>query len=378
MKNQQAKELLAKYEKDLCTPEEKALVESWFIQELAEQVDDLGEPDYDAKEQEIFQQLPVDPMIRKIKVWPRIAAAASILLGLSIGGYFLLRQNTAQQTAQIHKQDIAPGGNKAILTLVGGQQIILTGAKNGLIAHQGSAVINKTANGQVVYSNSMVSPTGGDLAGGMGYNIMTTPRGGQYHLTLADGSEVWLNSASSIRYPTAFAGKDRQVEITGEAYFEVAHNAAKPFRVIANGQVVEVLGTHFNINAYADEPAIKTVLLEGSVKVTELANHTIKFLKPGQQVILDRHELSVSNADVEATMAWKNGYFRFHDEQIESVMRKIARWYDINVRFEGMVSEEQFNGKISRYKNISQVLKMLEETKGVHFKVSGKEVTVMQ
>ncbi|SDF79666.1 FecR family protein [Mucilaginibacter pineti] len=309
--------------------------------------------------------------IRRLS-WPRIAAAASIILCLSLSGYFLLRKPSAQQTAQSSKSDIAPGGNKAILTLGSGQKIVLTGAKNGVLANQGNTTINKTADGLLVYDASK-SKSGTTI-----YNTMTTPRGGQYHLTLADGTNVWLNAASSIKYPTAFNGDERLVEITGEAYFEVAHNAAKPFKVSSREETVEVLGTHFNINSYADEPAIKTTLLEGSVKLT--INKQKAVLKPGQQGFISRDDhnvIKIKIADVNEVMAWKNGYFIFNDENIESIMRKISRWYDIDVSYQGDMTGKEFVGSVSRFKNVSEVLRKLEATGIIHFKMDGRRLLVM-
>ncbi|MGF7079298.1 FecR family protein [Mucilaginibacter sp. UYCu711] len=304
--------------------------------------------------------------------WPRIAVAAAILFSLGIGSYYYSIKPDQPSVAQLQINDIAPGGNKAVLTLANGQQIVLTNAKNGQLAVQGNSEITKTADGDIVYQQTK----GQTALATLTYNTVSTPVGGQYHLTLADGTNVWLNAASSIKFPSAFTGNERKVEITGEAYFEVAHNAAKPFRVQSNQQVVEVLGTHFNVNSYADENATKTTLLEGSVKVT--GSNGFKLIKPGQQAVLSGNNLSIAQADVEEAVAWKNGYFRFNDEKIESVMRKLSRWYNIAVTFEGKTSDEGFNGKISRYKNISQALKMLEKTKAVHFKVEGRRVTVTQ
>jgi len=301
----------------------------------------------------------------------RIAAAASILLFVSIGLYFYLHtKNNTIENIRFVQNDIAPGSNKAILTLADGKQIILNDAHNGQLANESNTLINKTADGHVAYKNAAEGKTA------MVYNTLSTPRGGQYTLTLADGTRVLLNAASSITYPTSFLGNDRKVILTGEAYFEVAHNAAKPFRVTSQGQTVEVLGTHFNINAYSDESYIRTTLIEGSVKVSSGSSQEI--IKPGQQAVLMQQSLKVNNADIEETIAWTNGYFRFNDAKIESVMRIISRWYDIDVAYEGKVTDEGFYGKISRYKNISQVLKMLEKTKTVHFKIEGRRVTLMQ
>ncbi|SEA63530.1 FecR family protein [Pedobacter hartonius] len=302
--------------------------------------------------------------------WSRLAAAASILLCLGIGGYYINQRERVGQVAQVRSHDIAPGSNKAILTLANGQKILLNDAKNGRLAVQGSTSITKTSEGSLAYKSADRSSSA------IAYNTVSTPLGGQYHLSLADGSNVWLNAGSSIKYPTSFNGTERRVEITGEVYFEIAHNVAMPFRVVTTRQVVEVLGTHFNVNAYADEIAIRTTLLEGSVKVTGL--NTTKIIKPGEQAVLSRDGLAVANADLEEALAWKNGYFRFNDENIGSVMRKLSKWYDIEVIFKDPATEEGFNGKISRYKNISQALKMLEKTKAVHFQIQGRRVIVTQ
>jgi ferric-dicitrate binding protein FerR (iron transport regulator) len=305
--------------------------------------------------------------------WPRFVAAASILLVLGIGGIYLRKQAKVNPVATVLSNDIAPGSNKAILTLANGQKIDLAGAGNGRLAVQGNANVNKTSDGSLTYKAAGNQPSGSSA---LTFNTVSTPSGGQYHLTLADGTDAWLNAGSSIRYPTSFGNKERKVEITGEVYFEVAHNPAKPFRVITDRQAVEVLGTHFNVNAYADEEAVRTTLLEGSVKVT--GSNQIKFIKPGEQAILNSHGLAVVPANLEEAVAWKNGYFRFNDEKIGSIMRKLSRWYNIEVTFKGPMSEEGFNGKISRYKNISQALKMLEKTSAVHFQIDGRRVTVME
>ena len=185
-----------------------------------------------------------------------------------------------------------------------------------------------------------------------------------------------LNAASSLKYPTSFTGSERRVELAGEGYFEVAHNKLKPFKVISNGQEIEVLGTHFNVNAYTDEFGIKTTLLEGSVKISAAGLYTL--IRPGQQALFANHRLSVGDADIKETIAWKDGYFDFKNESIESIMRKLSRWYDIDVQYDGKVTGEGFYGEISRFKNISEVLSMLEQTELVHFKIEGRRVTVIR
>ncbi|WP_448701136.1 FecR family protein [Mucilaginibacter sp. AW1-3] len=304
--------------------------------------------------------------------WRRYAAAAAVLLLAGAGLFYRFRDQKPViiQQAKI-SHDAAPGGNKAILTLANGSTIALDNARNGVVAKQGNSLVNKTANGQLVYNASETTANEVPLI-----NKVTTPRGGQYHIVLPDGSEVWLNAASSIKYPTIFNGKTRPVEITGEVYFEVAKNAAKPFIVKTGRADIEVLGTHFNIMAYNDEDAMRTTLLEGSVKITTNKGAS-RILKPGQQVILnDMDQLIMSSdVDVEEEVAWKNGLFLFRDADIKSIMREAARWYDVNIVYEGTVPVKQYNGRISRNVQASALLNMLKYT-GVNATIEGKNIYI--
>lgn len=207
---------------------------------------------------------------------------------------------------------------------------------------------------------------------------MTTPRGGRYDLVLADGTKVLLNAASSITYPTRFSGKNRRVSITGEAYFEVAKNPDMPFIVTANNTETQVFGTHFNIMAYKDEPFVKTTLVEGSVKFKSAKSEVM--LKPGQQGILAENAdpISIQNADIEATLAWTKGYFIFQDEEIRSIMRKVARWYDVDIIYQPGLKYLSYGGSVSQYKNIPDLLKILQSTGTIHFKIEGRRVIVMK
>jgi transmembrane sensor len=371
MQRKDAESLLERYNSGKATEEEKSLVEIWYlrhnrpepeltpVQLLEDQNESLNN---------LVHQIQQKPAIR---LWPRIAAAASILLFLTAGAYFILHKKAPdQQLAQIH--DIAPGTNKAILTLANGKKIVLNHSQNGLLAQQGASAVN-AANGEVVYHPTVNETSGAELT----YNSITIPRGAEYEVVvLPDGSKVWINSASSLRYPTAFTGSDRKVQLTGEAYFEVAHNAAKPFKVTSNGQTVEVLGTHFNINAYDDEPAIKTTLLEGRVKVTASTSKEVRFLQPGQQSALNAGSFMVSPVETEEAVAWKNGQFMFENDNIQYVMRAISRWYDVDVEYSGAIPEDSFGGGVSRFKNVSEVLNILQLTGKVHFKVEGRKITV--
>jgi len=318
----------------------------------------------------------------------RIAAAASIVLIISLTIILNLPKQVAKppvdaasQSATIKSNDIAPGGNKAMLTLADGSKINLDSANNGALTQQGNIRVTKLQDGKLVYNQDGSFPSTTEE---VAYNTVSTPRGGQYQLTLADGSQVWLNAASSIRFPTSFTGKERKVEITGEAYFEVAKNAAMPFKVsIAGGrQEVEVLGTHFNINAFDDEQVIRTTLLEGSVKVSTpspLERVGVR-LRPGQQATLNANaRINIVNAvDTDEVIAWKNGKFQFGDgADIKTVMRQVARWYDVDIEYKGAVSG-RIGGTISRNVNVSQVFKMLEMTGTAKFRIEGKKILVTQ
>lgn len=322
--------------------------------------------------------------------WWRYAAAAVVVLTIGAGSWWLFRGNTAAPVVVQQNQStppaIQPGGNKAILTLADGSTIILDSAANGMLVQQGSVQVVKSKEGELEYRKSET----GSLKSEVGFNTLATPRGGRYTLTLPDGSKVWLNAASSIRYPTTFTGEERKVEITGEAYFEVEKNTKMPFHVFLHGMQVEVLGTHFNIHAYGDEAMMKTTLLEGSVKVktgsqkleagsraSDLRPQTSAFLKPGQQAQIANHQLSIINdADVEAAIAWKNGLIQFEGQDIHAAMRMLARWYDVAVEYRGNVPNAHFRGTIPSNVPVSQVLDMMEKTEEVHFEISGRKIIV--
>lgn len=304
----------------------------------------------------------------------RIAAAAIIILMLVGGVYWFTsksRNNNLVSTQKpVIKNDIAPGKEGAILTLDNGQQIILDSAQNGSIAQQGNSLVIKEG-GQL-----SILKTANNSTNEVVYNKMSTPNGRQYKLVLADGSAIWLNAASSIRFPTSFNGNERKVTLTGEAYFEVAHNVKQPFIVSVNGMEVKVLGTHFNINSYDDEASIRTTLLEGSIQINK--NTTSALLQPGQQARMGKEgKIKIINdADVEEAIAWKEGKFQFNRAEIHTVMRQIARWYDVDVEYWGTVTSH-FGGTISRDVNLLQVLNMLHLTGEVKFDIQDKKIVVM-
>jgi len=377
------------YEKFLsgkCTPEEKRLLDDYF-----DEFDLLDIPwnkeigDQQEVEDKIFnnirQKVDSPYVLRRLKLkW--IAVAASVLLFTFAGLYFLNHRDKKLTVATNKplslKNDILPGGNKAILTLANGKQIVLTDARNGTLAIQHNTEIKKTADGKIVYAINNPG-TSANQNSGVQYNTITTPHGGQYTVILPDGSKVSLNAASSLTYPTAFSSDERKVELTGEAYFEVVHNPAKPFKVNSNGQTVEVLGTHFNINAYNDERAIKTTLLEGAVKISKGSRAAV--LKPGQQAQINNNDMNAeininSNADIEEAVAWKNGLFMFDGDNIQHIMRMVSRWYDVEVEYKGAVQDDVFGGSVSRFENVSEVLKILQLTGKVHFKIEGRKIIV--
>jgi transmembrane sensor len=381
-------EFLFLYEKNLsgkCTPEEKQLLESYQ--------DDIVMPDdqWDSRPGEkkrlhrilkasIKQSIPDQSFSRPSGNYIWLKVAASVFVVLTIGILFWRSQQPAskKQTYAVAptNKKILPGGNKAYLTMANGTIITLNGLKNGKLATQTGVQINKVKDGVLAYNKASA---GGQNPGvqELAYNMINTPRGGQYQLVLADGTRVWLNSASSLKYPTAFYGKERKVELSGEAYFEVAKNPSKPFTVSVNGMNVQVLGTHFNIMAYNDEKDIKTTLLEGSVK---LSNHDHQaLLKPGQQGVLSEQQtaFNIKNVDVEDVVAWKNGFFAFNDEDIQTIMKRISRWYDVDVIFPEKFRRKNFGGTVSRFNDVSQVLNSLELTGSVHFKTEGRRITVM-
>jgi ferric-dicitrate binding protein FerR (iron transport regulator) len=301
-------------------------------------------------------------------------AAAVLLLLLAGGAWFLWKMKTGPQplaAATALKKDVSPGTNKAMLTLGDGSTIELDSTLKGRLPQQGSVQLQLRP-GLLKYGKNG-QPAGSNVA----YNVLRTPKGGQYRLELPDGSKVWLNAASSLRFPTVFAGPERRVELSGEAYFEIARNARQPFFVDVNKASVAVLGTSFNIMAYANEAAIKTTLLEGAVKVSRESASSI--LKPGEQSLLDANGKMqvIEKADIDLAVAWKNGLTSFKSADIKTIMRQVERWYDIEVVYSGPVPERSFTGDIPRDANLSELLRLLEISR-IHFRMDQRKLIVMQ
>jgi ferric-dicitrate binding protein FerR (iron transport regulator) len=370
--------LQEKYLAGLCSPEEVALLKqhehdfqllehSW----MPEQGDQ--EQVKDKILQRLHQEMEKQPS-RRHTFGYYYAAAAVLLVGL----FVLLfnpqlkdpQQQLSTQSQAGGKPIIKPGTTKATLTLSDGTVINLDDVANGIISQQGSILVAKSADGKLIYKVN--SAPGQALI----YNTISTPRGGEYQVVLPDGTHVWLNAASTLRFPSVFSAAERKVELTGEAYFEVAKHKNKPFKIDTRNMGIEVLGTHFNVNAYDDEAQIKTTLLEGSVRLHAGNNHQL--LKPGQQARLGKQsDFSIAEVNVEEAIAWKKGYFIFDNENIESIMRKVSRWYDVEVTYKGKVDQGRYGGTVSRFDSVEGVLKSLELTGSVHFRMEGRRIIVM-
>lgn len=371
----QLRELARKMLTGTITPEEQKILEQWLNSHPGDElVWDGGDSSEEQLGNRIFAGVVKKAKVRKPKRFYWKAAAAVIIL-LSVATFLWYPQETppARQVVEAVKpaEDIMPGSDKAILTLGNGKQIQLEGQK---VITDGDLQI-RNENNELIYEGSSA----------VSFNTMTTPRGGQYQLRLPDGSRVWLNASSSLTYPTAFTGNDRVVEIDGEAYFEVAKNPAKPFKVKLkrsepksdNHYEITVLGTHFNVMAYDDETMLKTTLVEGSVHIAKGTASAL--LKPGEEANVNNssEKIKVTPADVEQATAWKNGMFLFNRTDIKSIMRQLSRWYDFEVKYDKSFENRNFSGMISRNTALSQVLKMLQMTKDVKFKIEGRTVTVI-
>ncbi|WP_207426072.1 FecR family protein [Pedobacter sp. SYSU D00535] len=305
----------------------------------------------------------------------RLAVAASLLLGVSIAVYLTRRGSESGlkhlNTTKVLSRDIAPGGRKATLTLADGRVIVLTDASEGALLSKGGVEIKKKENGLIEYCVKESSCRSASL--NLQFNTIATPVGGQYKVILSDGTLVWLNALSSIRFPATFSPSERRVEITGEVYFEVAKDRKRPFKVFTGTQTVEVLGTHFNINAYPEVEGIQTTLFEGSVRVSKGAK-SVK-LKPGEQARVARVLTVRKLEDAASTVSWLSGTFYFKDAGIKNVMREAARWYDLEVEYQGEPSQKQLNGKISKNVPLSQFLSMLEFS-GIKYRQEGRKLVI--
>ena len=386
MNSKEAAEILLSYKAGTATEEEKAWVESWYMRfkdrAAAVPGDQIAEDQAEswARFEEAYAAMAGDrpAKIRVRRLWPRVAVAAAAVAAIVFGIWFFNApriDTPSSRTAgrDLFANDIAPGKNTATLTLANGKKIKLNDAVNGELAREAGVIITKTEDGALVYeilSNSEET---------IKMNTLSTAMGESYQLRLPDGSMVWLNAATTLKYPTNFSKlENRKVTLTGEAYFEVFKDKKRPFVVATDKQEVQVLGTHFNVNSYADESSVKTTLLEGIVRVSLLnARAGGVLLKPNEQAVNTGAVIDVTQVEAADAIAWKNGEFLFDEEPLESIMRKIARWYNVEVVYKDIRKSKRFGGTVSKFGNVSDVLKMLELTGEVHFKIEGRVITVM-
>ncbi|MBS0027180.1 FecR family protein [Chitinophaga sp. 22321] len=308
------------------------------------------------------------PVKRRTGIW-RVAVAAMVLVLAGTSALLIMKYSSHRggNARQVAKGEILPGRNRAILTLTDGSNIELDSAAKGTLTRQGASAVMKMNNGQLAYN--LVNNTAADVA----YNTVTTPRGGQYQVVLPDGTKVWLNAASSLYFPTSFTGKERIVKVTGEAYFEVARKEDQPFKVLTQGMEVKVLGTHFNVNAYADETAINTTLIEGKVMVSHQGKNVL--INPGQQAQVAEGIRVIQHADIETLMAWKDGRFSYNNMDLKTIMRQISRWYDVDVIFEDKIADS-YSMEMSRDVPLSKLLQFMELSGGAHFVINERKVIV--
>lgn len=376
MNQKEVEELLNRFKKGETTAPEEVLLKYW-LHHHEEETARLNTSDFSKAEKEMWEVIsPSKIVIPFYKRYTSIAAAVILFIGVSASIYFYTNNKslTVKNKATVNKK-IEHGGNKAILTLADGKKIILDEAANGELAKVSGIKITKAADGRLVYSIADQAQRDGKIL----FNTIETPKGGQYQINLPDGSSVWLNAASKLTFPTRFIGSERKVNLSGEGYFEITKNKKMPFKVVTALQEVEVLGTHFNINSYTDEANTKTTLVEGSVKVKLLNEQQSSVLKPGEQAVNTSNKLKIDEVDVEAVIAWKNGYFRFDDEELESIMHKVERWYNVDVVYNNeKMKSEKLGGITTRFSEVGDLLKMLELTGKVKFKIEGQKILVLQ
>lgn len=378
MEKKDIKDILEQLPSGSHTEEEGRMAKLWLFQLNNKKRVVLSESELDSSKAEVWQRLESRLISRspKLNPWPRIVAVAAAVALMALGVYFFTYNgNTVDSSAELTVQDIAPGKIGATLTLASGKQIRLADVASGELANEAGISIKKTADGQLVYEIS------GSDTNLNGINTLSTAKGETYRLRLPDGSMVDLNAASTLTYPTNFAKlKTRSITLSGEAYFQVAKDKEHPFIVTTDKQKVTVLGTHFNIKAYEDEAEIKTTLLEGNVKVSAVGGHGsyAHTLKPGQQAIYSvNNGISINEVDTDEAVAWTNGFFIFDNEDMEAAMRKISRWYNVDIVFkQPELKKEILGGSVSRSENIRSMLRVLSKAANIDMKVEGKSIVI--
>lgn len=387
MQQEQVRELVEKYLKGVASKEEEEQLLRWYWRESSIESEwelSSSQTEIDLKSKiyaKIIQHDEIDEVQKDYRKFSRLGLPILLILFLGLAALFytnrVLKEKISPNLVKLNSNDILPGGSKAILTLSDGRKIELDESKNGILVDQGGIKVHKNSDGVIEYTFSKQQNTrllsSADEA--PVYNTIETPVGGKYQLNLADGTKVWLNSSSSLRFPIFFSKENREVELKGEAYFEVSKDYKRKFSVRSGIQSVEVLGTQFNINAYSDEKSIKTTLFEGEIRVIDLQTNDSKLLKPGEQSNVDQ-SIHVKRIDTQVEIAWKEGYFYFKKADIKTVMRQLGRWYGITARYNDNLPEQHFSGAISNSLTLLEVLEILEKS-NIHFSLEGKEVIVM-
>jgi len=361
------------------TKEEEA-TKYWLHYFRRNDVPELTEAELDQQSEYMYRALMQVPELHALKArrfnYPLISAAAAVLLIVGVAVFYFNSHQIVESNQQVKaiQNVVVPGRTAATLLLASGQRIELSSASNGKIAEQTGVEIFKAAQNRLVYRVSGAKMETAQT------NTVLTAKGEQYSVDLPDGTKVWLNAASSLKFPTTFTSKaNRIVELIGEAYFEVAKDKSHPFIVKTDKQEIKVLGTHFNVSSYPDEQLTKTTLLEGSVEVVSTNNHTSKAkLRPGQQAQLSRKTLKVKEVDLTESMAWKNGDFNFENEEFSSILNQVSRWYNVEITDNGNHDDLKLTGMVARSKSLSTVLISLERTAKVRFKIEGRKVTVIE
>ena len=365
MTKKEVKELLERYRSGHCTAEEKDLLEKWYDQAKAddldfqlEELEQIKNASWNDKVNPNRKIVPISSVKNKnlFAFW-KIASAAVLVIALAFTiNYHLTDYPFTHEQEYSSSQNIQPGGNSATLLMEDGQEINLDDLPDGHQIKMGTSLLEKNKDGELVIS---ILPSSGTPISHVSFNTIRTPKGGNYKVILADGTNVWLNSSSVLRFPTVFNNNERRVELAGEGYFDVIEDRNKPFIVFAKGQEVRVLGTEFNVSAYADEDNIKTTLIKGSVSV--LYKNQMKTIRPGEQSIVDKNGLmKIHSVDVAFAKAWKEGYFAFDKLSVEEAMNQISRWYDVPVSFEGSVPNKELTGQISRKVDLSTIVEIME------------------
>lgn len=381
--------LAAKFLKGKSTADEEFILHTWYENKGSEDEEIVvitnGE-DADKIKNRLYNNIKAEIKENNNKelsffkwrfLWSSAAAILLCLTTLAVYFYTQNQPNLKEHYTKLLQNDVGPGGNNAILELADGTKVNLDAVHVGEIKNIGEIKAIKSKEGTLSF-NLPINQTKTTIQ----YNTIRTPKGGQYQVELPDGTEVWLNASSSIRFPSSFSKERREVELEGEAYFEVARIENKkrqhiPFIVKSSKQKIEVLGTHFNVSSYSNDETVKTVLVEGAVRVIPNGTLLTRILKPGQGSIVDNKNITIDNVDLESALAWKNGDFVFNNESLSSIMKKLERWYDVEVIYENLSIDHKFSGAVSRSKNISAVLRIMELTGNVKFKIEGRRVIVM-